>query len=352
MQTITQPEAGHATRHLRRRAAVRMLSAPPLALALRGAGAAAAQRPILIQFSHVVTPETAKGRAALHFKELAESRTGGRVRVEVYANSTLYKDGEEVDALRLGAVQMLATSLSKLAKWGGGDFDLFDLPFLFKDHTAFRAVVDGPIGSELLRKLEPSGIKGLAYWDNGFKVFTANQPLHGPADFKGLRIRVQASRVLVRQMQALGAVPSVTALISVYEALKDGRLDGQENTPTNIHSQLLHEVQGHMTVSDHGYLAYAVLVNKTFWDKLPGDIRTILEGAMRDATAFANGIALADNTRALERIRRSGRMAVYTPTSQELAQWRSAMMPVYAAASAWISPSMLASVQAAIGALP
>jgi C4-dicarboxylate-binding protein DctP len=351
MQTPRHPHTTAAT-DPDRRATVRHLATGSLALALSGLQAAVARNPIVIQFSHVVTAETAKGQAALRFKELAESRTGGRVRVEVYPNSTLYKDREEVEALRLGSVQMLATSLSKLAPWGGGDFELFDLPFLFRDRAAFHAVADSPVGAALLSKLEPKGIKGLAYWDNGFKVFTANRALQGPRDFQGLKIRVQASRVLVRQMQALGSVPSVSSLIGVYEALKDGRLDGQENTPSNIHTQQLHDVQSHMTISNHGYLAYAVLVNQRFWDRLPADIRALLESAMRDATTFANSIAAAANTQALERIRSTGRLAVHTPTQQELAQWRTAMQPVLAASSAWIQPAMLSAVQAVIGAPP
>jgi C4-dicarboxylate-binding protein DctP len=336
----------------RRRGMTSLLAAAPLALALSGMGAAQAQRPIVIQFSHVVTADTAKGQAALRFKELAESRTAGKVRVEVYPNSTLYKDREELDALRLGAVQMLAPSLSKLAKAGGGDFETFDLPFLFRDRAAFRAVVDSPLGTELLRKLEPSGIKGLAYWDNGFKVFTANRPLQVVGDFKGLKIRVQASRVLVRQMQELGADASVSPLIDVSGALKDARLDGQENTPTNIYTQRLHEVQTHLTVSNHGYLAYAVIVNKVFWEKLPAGVRTVLEGAMRDATTFANSIAAAENAKALERIRASGKLTVYTPSDAELAPWRAALMPVYQASSSWINPATLYAMRMATGVPP
>ena len=337
---------------LRRRAVTRLLATAPLALRLPAADAAPAAKPILIQFSHVVAPQTAKGQAALRFKELAETRTAGQVRVEVYPNSTLYKDGEEVEALRLGAVQMLATSLSKLAKWGGGDFELFDLPFLFKDQAAFHAAVEGPAGAALLRQLEHKGIQGLAYWDNGFKVFTANRPLQAVGDFKGLTFRVQASRVLVQQMQALGAQTSVSPLIDVRGALQEGRLDGQENTASNIYTQGLHEVQRHLTLSHHGYLAYAVLVNKTFWARLPAGIRLVLDGALRDATAFANSMATAENTRALERIRASGRMTIHTPTPQERESWRAAMLPVYQASSRWIRPEALSAFRAAMGAPP
>ncbi len=311
-----------------------------------------AQTPIVIQFSHVVTADTAKGRAALKFKELAEQRTHGRVRIEVYPNSQLYKDREEMDALRLGAVQMLAPSLSKLAGVGGTDFEVFDLPFLFPDHAAYRRVVDGAIGAELLHRLEAKGVRGLAYWDNGFKVFTANSALQTVQDFKGLRIRVQASRTLVKQMQLLGAEPSISPLINVFEALRAGKLDGQENTPINVFSQRLHEVQSHLTVSNHGYLAYAVIVNKAFWDKLPADIRSTLEAALHDATAFENSMAEAENAKALERIKASGKLSIYTPNAQEFAQWRTALDPVSLAAQSGIRPELVKAIQIAARAPP
>jgi C4-dicarboxylate-binding protein DctP len=291
----------------------------------------------------VVTPDTAKGKAALKFKELAEERTGGRVRVEVYPNSQLYKDREEMDALKLGAVQMLAPSLSKL----GGDFEVFDLPFMFKDHAAFQRAANSSVGTKLLDTLDARGIKGLAYWDNGFKVFTANRPLNSLAGFKGLRIRIQASKTLTHQVKLMGAEPSISPLINVLDALKAGRLDGQENTPVNVYSQRLHESQSHMTVSNHGYLAYAVIVNKAFWEKLPTGIRVTLTGALRDATVFENSIAEAENNLALERIKAEGRLNIHTPTAPELAQWKALLDPVALANQSGIPIALVNSVSAA-----
>ena len=308
--------------------------------------------PILIEFSHVVKPDTPKGKAAQRFKELAESRTAGRVRVEIHPDSRLYKDREELDALRRGAVQILAPSLSKLAGVGGGDMEVFDLPFLFKDQAAFRAVTQGPVGTAMLRKLEKNGILGLAYWENGFKVFTANRVLNDPQDMKELRVRVQASRVLVEQMNVLGARSSVSPLIDVRAALRHGELDGQENTPSNIYTQKLHEAQTHLTVTKHGYLGYAVIVNQRFWLGLPAGIRATLEGAMRDATTYANQIAEAENIEALRLIAASGRIAVSKPTVQELERWRDAMAPTYSATSSWINADTLAAVKQAAGAPP
>ncbi|WP_036169981.1 TRAP transporter substrate-binding protein [Massilia sp. 9096] len=289
---------------------------------------AQAEPPIVIKFSHVVAPDAPKGLAAERFRVLAEQLTHGRVRVEVYPNSQLYKDKEELEALQLGAVQMLAPSLAKFGPLGVKEFEAFDLPYIFPTKAALYAVTEGRIGMGLLKKLEPKGITGLAYWDNGFKVMSANRPLHTPADFHGLRMRIQGSKVLDVQMRALGATPEVLAFSEVYQALKSGVVDGTENPPSNMLTQHMQDVQKHLTVSNHGYLGYAVIVNKKFWDGLPGDIRSELEQAMREATAFEKTIAQRDNDRALEAIRDSGKTSVHILTPQQQAEWRRALQPV------------------------
>ncbi len=291
--------------------------------------AAQAQAPIVIKFSHVVAPDTPKGKGAMRFKELAEQRTHGRVKVEVYPNSQLYKDKEEMEALQLGSVQMLAPSLAKFGPLGVKEFEVFDLPFLFKDTDAFRAVTEGPLGADLFKKLEPKGIKGLAYWDNGFHIMSANKPLHNVADFKGLKMRIQSSKVLDAQMRALGAIPQVMAFSELYQALQTGVVDGTEGVPSNFYTQKIYEVQKHMTLSNHGHLAYAVIVNKKFWDGLPADIRTQLESAIKDATTYANAIASTENASALQGIKASGRVTIYTPTPAEINEWKKALMPVH-----------------------
>ena len=290
---------------------------------------ARAQAPIVIRFSHVVAPDTPKGQAAERFRLLAEQYTRGRVKVEVYPNSQLYKDKEELEALQLGAVQMLAPSLAKFGPLGVKEFEAFDLPYIFPSKAALYAVTEGPIGRELLGKLQSKGITGLAYWDNGFKVMSANRALHVPADFRGLRMRIQSSTVLDAQMRALGARPQVMAFSEAYQALETGVVDGTENPPSNMYTQRMHEVQKHLTVSNHGYLGYAVIVNRKFWDGLPGDVRAALERAMRDATVFEKTIAQRDNDRALEAIRKAGKTTLYYLTPQEQAQWRAALLPVH-----------------------
>ena len=305
---------------------------------------ALAQGPIVIKFSHVVAPDTPKGRAAERFKELAEQMTGGQVRVEVYPNSQLYKDREELEALQLGAVQMLAPSLAKFGPLGVKEFEAFDLPYIFPSKAALYAVTEGPIGRGLLKKLEPKGITGLAYWDNGFKIMSANKPLHAPADFRGLKMRIQSSKVLDAQMRALGANPQVLAFSEVYQALQTGVVDGTENPPSNMYTQKMHEVQKHLTVSNHGYLGYAVIVNKKFWDGLPADVRGQLEQAMRDATTFEKAIAQRDNDLALDAIRKAGKTTIYNLTPQEQAAWRTALQPVQRQMESRIGKDLIQSI--------
>jgi len=308
-----------------------------------------AQAPIVIKFSHVVAENTPKGKGALKFKELAEKATGGRVKVEVYPNSTLYKDGEEMNALQLGSVQMLAPSLAKFGPLGVPAFEAFDLPYLFDSYDELNKVTNGAVGKQLFQKLESKGIVGLAYWDNGFKDMSANKPLRVPADFRGLKMRIQSSKVLDAQMRALGAVPQVMAFSEVYQALQTGVVDGTENPPSNLYTQKMHEVQKYLTLSDHGYLGYAVIVNKPFWDGLPPDIRKQLEGAMAEATRYTNEIAKKENEDALEAVRKAGKTQIITLTPDEKKQWKKALVKVHSEMEARIGKDVIQAIYKATG---
>jgi C4-dicarboxylate-binding protein DctP len=290
---------------------------------------AQAQQPVVIKFSHVVTDDTPKGKGAIRFKELAEAKTKGRVKVEIYPNSQLYKDREELEALQLGAVQMLAPSVSKFGPLGVRKFEVFDLPYMFADESSLERVVEGPVGAGLFKLLEPKGIVGLAYWFNGFKEFSANKPLRKLDDFKGLKIRIQSSKILEGEIKAFGAIPQVMAFSEVYTALQQGVVDGEENTPSNKYTQKMHEVQKHMTISDHGVVMYAVVVNKKFWDGLPADIRKSLSEAMRDSTQYVWDIAKKENEDALAKIKAAKTTEVYVLPAAEKAAWRKAMLPLY-----------------------
>jgi len=288
-----------------------------------------AQAPIVIKFSHVVAPNTPKGKGALKFKELAEQYTNGKVKVEVYPNSTLYKDKEELEAMQLGAVQMLAPATSKFGPIGIKEFEVFDLPYVLPDIAALRKVTEGPLGARLLKLLEPKGMVGLAYWDNGFAEGTANKPLLKPEDYKGLKFRIQSSKVLEAKYRLLGALPQVMAFSEVYTALQTGVVDGQENTASNIYTQKMHEVQKFMTLNNSGYIGYVVVVNKPFWDGLPPDIRAQLEKAMHEASVYANEISQSENDDALVAIKATGKITIITPSAADADAMRKAMAPIY-----------------------
>jgi C4-dicarboxylate-binding protein DctP len=298
------------------------------ALALLGP-AAAADQPIVIKFSHVVASDTPKGKAADKFKELAEKYTDGKVKVEVYPNSTLYKDKEELEALQLGAVQMLAPSNSKFGPIGIKEFEVFDLPYILPDLKTLRKITDGPLGARLLKLLDAKGMTGLAYWDNGFKEMSANKRLIAPADYKGLKFRIQSSKVIEAQFRTLGSIPQVMAFSEVYQALQTGVVDGQENTWSNIYTQKMNEVQKYVTTTNHGYIGYVVVVNKKFWDGLPPDIRAACEKAMKEATDYGNSQSAKENDDALEQIKKAGKTEIITLTPEQDEAMRKAMMPVY-----------------------
>ncbi len=308
-----------------------------------------AQAPIVIKFSHVVAADAPKGKMADRFKQLAEERTKGRVRVEVYANSTLYKDKEELEALQLGAVQMLAPSLAKFGPLGVKEFEVFDLPYVFPDEAAFHRVTDGPIGKSLMTKLEGKNIKGLGFIDNGFHSMAGNRPMKKPADFKGMKMRIQSSKVLEAQMRALGALPQVMAASEVYQGMQTGVVDGTEGVPSGLYTQKLNEVAKYMTVSNHGHLAYAVIANKKFWDELPADIRTTLEGAMKDAIDYGNASATKDNADALVAIRATGKTEITVLTPEQREEWRQVLLPVHKEVESRIGKDLIQQVYKTTG---
>ena len=317
------------------------LAATALAVA---APRAWAQAPIVIKLSHVVAADTPKGKGSEFFAKRAAELTKGRVKVEVYPNSQLYKDKEEMEALQLGSVQMLAPSLSKFAPLGVKEFEIFDFPYMFDSYADLHKITEGPVGKSLMAKLDAKGISGLAFWDNGFKSFSSNRKMAKPEDMKGLKMRIQSSKVLEAQMRALGAIPQVLAFGEVYQALQTGVVDGTENPHSNLYTQKMHEVQKFVTVSDHGYLGYAVITNKKFWDGLPADVRGQLEQALKEATDYANKIAQEENDAALEQVKKSGKSQVIVLTPQERLVLKKAMLKTHKEMESRIGKEMIEEV--------
>ncbi|MEO7114470.1 MAG: TRAP transporter substrate-binding protein [Caldimonas sp.] len=302
------------------------IAAATVALAL-GAGSAQAQ--MIIKFSHVVADNTPKGQAALKFKELAEKKLPGKVKVEVFPSSQLFGDAKELEAVLLGDVQFIAPSLSKFDRYTK-KIQLFDLPFLFDDIQAVDQFQSGAQGHALLESMKSRGLLGLAYWHNGMKQLSDNKDqLKRPEDVKGLKFRIQASDVLEAQFRALGANPQKMAFSEVYQALQTGVVDGQENTWSNIYSQKFFEVQKTIAETNHGIIDYMVVTNAKWWDGLPPDIKKGLSEAMAEATVYGNKLANDINEGDKKKIADAGKAKIQKLSKEDIAAWRKAMEPVW-----------------------
>ncbi|KLU61180.1 C4-dicarboxylate-binding periplasmic protein precursor [Peptococcaceae bacterium CEB3] len=303
---------------------------------------------IVIKFSHVTAADSPKGLAASRFADLVRQRTGGYVEVQVFPNSTLYKDGEELDALKRGAVQMLAPATSKLSGLFP-DWQLLDLPYAFPDLRHVHQLMSGPVGKKLLAELQTKKMLGLAVWDNGFKEFTDNKrPLIQPKDFRGLRFRVMPSQVLVDQFAAVGAEAYPMPFNDVGKALGTGLVDGEENTISNIYTQQFDRSQKYLTLSDHGYLGYVVLTNADFWQSLPAWVRKVLQDTLAEVTVWERAEAQKVNERQLRALEKQGKVKIRHLTPGEKEALQKAFNPAWEHLEAEIGRNLVQSVRPGI----
>jgi C4-dicarboxylate-binding protein DctP len=308
----------------------------------------AIQPDITLRFSHVVAEETPKGLAANRFKLLVEQRSDGRIGVQVFPNAQLYGDHDEMRALQLGAVDLVAPSLSKFGRLGLPEFELFDLPFMFDDLAAVRRITLGPLGQKLLQGLPRQGLVGLGFFDNGFKQMSANRPLLEPRDFQNLRMRVQDSRVIAAQMRALGARPVTLPFSETRRALATGVVDGTENPVSNFWTQAMHEVQSDLSLTEHGYLGYAVVTNQRFWQHLKASDRVLINQALQESLAFGNQVADNQNNQALQALRQAGTTRIHNLNADQRTRLRRAVQPVQQQLAGRIGASWIKALQQAL----
>jgi C4-dicarboxylate-binding protein DctP len=283
---------------------------------------------IVIKFPHIVAPGTPKGQGAEMMRRLVEERLGDRVVVEVYPSAQLMNEDDALEALAFGEIQMIAPSLSKFDRLTR-KYQVFDLPFLFRDIGEVEAFQQSPTGQALLGVLARKGFMGLAYWHNGMKQFGGPRPIRHPEDGKGIKFRIMESDVLQEQILAMGGNPQKMAFSEVYQALQTGAIDAQENTWSNNYSQKFFEVQDYFTETNHGYLGYLLAVNPGFWNRLPEDVRLELERIVEEVTVQVNSIAEELNRRDRQRILDSGRSQIVQITPGDLQAWRAVMRPVW-----------------------
>lgn len=303
---------------------------------------------IVIKFSHVVSEFSPKGRAAERWANLVYQRSGGRVEIQVYPNSQLYRDGEEFDALLSNSVQIIAPATANLTQLFP-EWQIFDLPFLFDNYQQVHAVLDGPVGKKLAQPLEKNNLTVLATWDNGFKQMSANRPLRLPGDFSGLTFRVMPSKVIDYQFKLLGAKTLPLPFSEVYSALELGKAAGCENPLSNFYTKQFYEVQPYLTVSNHGYLGYVVLTGTGFWNSLPPNVKQLLKETLAEVTAWERETAILENTAYLNKIKEAGKTHVYLLNNKEKEKWQAAVSPVYKKYTPVIGENLIREALAAIG---
>lgn len=308
----------------------------------------------VIKFSHVVASGTPKGKAADLFAELVNKRMNGRVRVEVFPNSQLYNDNKVLETMRLTDSKttgiIAAPSLSKFVKFSQ-KLQAFDLPYLFNDVNDVHKLVESPVMDKMTADLGRKGLKALTVWDNGMKVFSIKGQKHlqnAPSDFSGKKFRIQSSNIAAAMVESLGGTPQKLPFKEVYTALAQGVVDGQENAWSNVYSKKFFEVQDYISVSNHSYLGYLVVVSKEFWENLPNDIRTELTAILKDATEANRKFAQQADSADRKKIENSKYAKVIELTPQERQKWKDITRPVWTKFRKVIGANLLDEISAVV----
>ncbi|AOY74526.1 TRAP transporter substrate-binding protein [Clostridium formicaceticum] len=272
----------------------------------------------VIKFGHVVRPTTAKGMAADRFAELIEERSGGKIKVEVYPDSQLGTDQEITEQMQLGTIQMNAPFTAVLAPFVP-QFQVFDLPFIFPDTDIAYKAMNGALGEKLNEYLIAAGLRGLGYWDGGFKHFTNSvRPIETPEDISGLKMRASQSPLLISQFRALNAGGISIPFAELYTALQNKTVDGQENPLSNIASRRFYEVQDYLTLSNHGYLGYALVISNDFYESLPVDLQQLVEEVANEVSRWQWEKAAEEEQGYLKTLEESGiQITELTPENKE-----------------------------------
>ncbi|MBN1840552.1 MAG: TRAP transporter substrate-binding protein [Campylobacterales bacterium] len=303
-----------------------------------------------IKLTHVVSANTPKGKGADFFAKRVGELTNGKVEVIVFPNSQLYGDGEEMKALKLGNAHIAMPSFSKFTSIVP-EMQLFDLPFLFRDKEHLYKVLDGEVGQILKDKVTKKGFVALDYWDAGFKHLSSNKKaVLLPEDAAGQKFRIMSSHVLEAQFKAVGANPQVLPFSEVYSALQQGVVDGAENPLSNFYTKKFNEVQTDLTLSNHGYLGYLVIMSESFWKKFPKDLKPMVLQAMKEATEYERKEAALDDDDMLAKIneyaKSTGNLKVHTLTAEQKVAWQKAMEAIYPQFYKTVGEDLIKKVQA------
>ncbi|MEO4054329.1 DctP family TRAP transporter solute-binding subunit [Solibacillus sp. CAU 1738] len=284
---------------------------------------------IVIRFSHVVGEDTPKGMAARKFAELVKERSDGQIEVQVFSNGTLYKDGEELNALLRGDIQMIAPATSKLTNLVP-EISIMDLPYAFRNYDEISDYIFSDIGKALFDKLKNHNLRVAGLWHSGFKQLSNNiRPITHFSALDGLRIRIMPSDILAEQFSTFGASPKRIDFNTVFNQLQKGNIDGQENTLSNITSKNLTSLQNYLTISNHGYLGYFLLFNSEFWEILDEDVQILLTETLEEVQLWEWELAKQMNEEKLSEIENCECIEIHYLSDKDIALWEEAFEPVY-----------------------
>lgn len=225
--------------------------------------------------------------ASEKFKELAEEKSDGSINVEIHPNATLGSEAEAVEQVMGGSVEMTTLAADSALSNTIPEMNVFGIPYIFEDRDHVFSVLDGEIGDELLTLAEDQGMKGLGYWEVGFRHVTNNQnEINTPEDMEGLSVRVQPAPVWETHMEQLGASPTPVDFNELYSALDQGVVDGQENPLATIDSMKFYEVQNHLALTAHAYTPAVVLMNGDLWDELNEEQQAAIQSATEETEEY------------------------------------------------------------------
>lgn len=264
--------------------------------------------------------------ASQKFAELVEQNSHGKLKISVFPDQKLGTDDQMLEMARRGELDLLLIPTAKLSS-AIPAMQYADLPFYFSGRDELYAMLDGEPGRLLLGKLARIGLVGLTFWENGFKQFTANRAIRAPEDLRVLRMRTMKSQMIADQFSSLGAKPIPIDFHATYQALKDGAVDGEENPLVAIVGMRFHEVQRHLTVSNHAYLAYVFAGSKPVFESLSPEMRAVLADSARNLTAWEREETARRDRGFLDQIRAAG-VAVTTLTGEERQRFSAALAPV------------------------
>lgn len=284
---------------------------------------------LTIKIAHVVAENTPKHQGALKMKEVIEKESDGKIKVQVYPNSSLFGDKDEYQNLVANNVQFILPDMSKLVGNDPG-FNIPAMPFLFESDEAANAFWDGEKGQEIFKRLEKDGVLGKAMWPNGAKHMTNDKKaIKKPEDLDGMKIRTQGGQLLEAIYAELGAGSASIPFGELYTALQQGTVDGQENTFSNIESKKFDEVQKYMTIMGHTRVDYALLTNTKFWEGLNDETKAIVQKGVDEGTKLARESAKKLNDDALAKLKENGQVEINELSDAEIEEFKKTLEPIY-----------------------